>query len=75
MYSKVDFFAYFRNAVRRMVKRGVRTETQNEERFAFKAESEALMDELYDAMDDDVSSFFIVSIAGTWAQLFKASVA
>ena len=38
-----------------MMKRGARSETQHEERFAFKAESEALMDELYDALDDDVS--------------------
>ena len=38
-----------------MVKRGARSETQREERFAFKAESEVLMDELYDALDDDVN--------------------
>ena len=51
----------FRNAVKRMVRRGAKNETQREERFAFKAESEALMDELYDAMDDDVRFYCFFS--------------
>ena len=49
-----------------MVKRGARSETQREERFAFKAESEVLMDELYDALDEDVSlkiGFLLLCIA------------
>ena len=45
-----------------MVKRGAISETQQEERFAFKAESEVLMDELYDACDDDVSQKVFVLV-------------
>ena len=48
--------------MKRMVRRGAHSETQKEERFAFKAESEALMDELYDAVEDDVRLFLCIMI-------------
>ena len=50
--------------MKRMVRRGAHSETQKEERFAFKAESEALMDELYDAVVDDVRLFLCIMIFG-----------